>query len=617
MILSSLIGRLTATFAPARSDRRNLYAVASQTEMLLSQLSWLGDPDEVLVKAGLQRQALRALEGDDEITAALETRRDAVINTPWRLEPDKDAASVFIEAEIRPHMEALLRALWGAVPYGYSVVEVVYAPRGAQVGIDRIYDLPFESFVPGVDTVAYAMTGEVADSRKFFACVRHPSLRNTRGEALLSRAYWPWFFRVHGWQFWMKYLERCGVPFIVGKTDGDKQKALEALQQAVQDSIIVGGTTDTVEALDFGRDPKIFTEFETAVTRRIQKLILGQTLTSGTDGGAGNRALGEVHDLVRQERKRADVLLLTGTVQRIIDQLAVLNRWTPPKFIMEDDVGLGIDRAQRDATLVNAGILKLTEDYLLERYDFVEGDFEIPEPPPELAGQPGAQAREQAQQGAENEEAAMAATPSLPRFTPTQQAVERLGDSAIAEAGEGGPIPVEDVRTAVMAAKDPVDLAERLAVLMDRQDPRFADVLERAQFTGAVLGYVHADEEVPSRSAPQSVQAAAPQTINLNLPEGFGSPPTIQVVNQIPEAAPPSVTVNMAQPEQPAPIVNVNVPEQPAPVVTVNMEAPELPPVEVNVNLPPRKTETTVERDMAGNIVRATQIETDAGEGEQ
>jgi hypothetical protein len=276
-------------------------------------------------------------------------------------------------------------------------------------------------------------------------------------------------------------------------------------------------------------------------------------------------------------------------------------------------------RAQRDKLLVEAGILTLTEEYLLERYDFNAGDFTVPEKAPvPKASLPSAEAPEEDdEESGEPTTAAMSFAPAAPRFTPSQQAVERLGDAALAEAGDGGPIALADIRSAVMAAQDETDLADRLAVLLDRQDPRFADVLARAQFAGAVLGYVHAEEEAPSRRRQQTVQAAAPQTINLNLPEGFGAPPTIQVVNQLPETPAPTVNVTMEAPEQPAPVVNVNVPEQAPPTVTVNMEAPEVPPPVVNVNLPPRKTETTVERDMAGNIVRATQIETDAGEGEQ
>jgi hypothetical protein len=81
--------------------------------------------------------------------------------------------------------------------------------------------------------------------------------------------------------------------------------------------------------------------------------------------------------------------------------------------------------------------------------------------------------------------------------------------------------------------------------------------------------------------------------------------PVVNVTNQLPDQAPP--TVNVAPPE-----VTVNnevyVPEAPAPTVNVTNEVK---PADVRVELPPRKTETTVERDLAGNITRATQIETD------
>jgi len=50
----------------------------------------------------------------------------------------------------------------------------------------------------------------------------------------------------------------------------------------------------------------------------------------------------------------------------------------------------------------------------------------------------------------------------------------------------------------------------------------------------------------------------------------------------------------------------------------VNVAAPnvaitnDVQPAEVTVALPARKTETTIARDKAGNIVKATQIEEDA-----
>lgn len=103
--------------------------------------------------------------------------------------------------------------------------------------------------------------------------------------------------------------------------------------------------------------------------------------------------------------------------------------------------------------------------------------------------------------------------------------------------------------------------------------------------------------------------------------------PVVNVTVEAPvvNVAPAEVRNEVNVPEQPAPVVNVaatevrneiNVPQQPAPVV--NVAAAEIrneisvQPADVKVELPNRKTETTILRDKAGNITKATQIETDA-----
>lgn len=111
--------------------------------------------------------------------------------------------------------------------------------------------------------------------------------------------------------------------------------------------------------------------------------------------------------------------------------------------------------------------------------------------------------------------------------------------------------------------------------------------------------------------------------------------PVINVDNKLPEQPAPVVNIEVDVPEQQAPVVNntVNVPESvinfeavmPEQVVNIEAVMPEqaaptvnLAPAivnvtpEVNVNLPARKSETVIERDRQGNIVRATQHEEDA-----
>lgn len=462
------------------------------TNKLLDALVSLPDPDEVLTRAGLNRCELRKLESDDEITAATDTRRESVIATPWHLErdgkPAEDAGSVFIWDELTPWMELLTRGAWAAVPYGYSVVETVYAQRGARVGIDFLAEKPFEWFRPqhrgGLKYVSMENpTGVEVDTRfKYMLTVREPTYRQPQGAALYSRLYWAWFFRRSGWQFWMKHLERWGIPFLLGHTSGKAGDMARELAKMVQNAVGAVGANDKVEALQVTGTAH-FEAFERAVCSRVQKVILGQTLTTdagGSTGKSGSYALGQVHNEVRKDRRNADLRLVSRTVQHQVEALWELNRFTgvPPEVKFEDDTGLQMERAERDAKLYAAGV-RFTPEYLKRVYDFEEGDVSIQETPtPPADGQPPPKKGEikAARQGG---------------LTREQQAVEDLIEASVKQLTS--PVDPEQIKNAIRAARNPEDLAERLAILFrDSNRDDFAVVMERCLFAADVMGYAHA-----------------------------------------------------------------------------------------------------------------------------
>lgn len=83
----------------------------------------------------------------------------------------------------------------------------------------------------------------------------------------------------------------------------------------------------------------------------------------------------------------------------------------------------------------------------------------------------------------------------------------------------------------------------------------------------------------------------------------------------MPEIKSPDVTVHVDKAD--APIVNVNIEQPDIKMPDINVESPEitleatLPTPNIIVSMPARRTETDVTRDKDGNIIKATQIETD------
>lgn len=500
---------------PPKTRHLTTERAVDPTQAMLGALTAATDPDQALADAGLSRADLRRLEYDDEIGAALETRREAVLSTPWQLEPAPEdgkagrLAAERIDDQLRPMMTDLVRAIWEAVPYGYSVIETVWARRDGNLAIDRAVGKPFEWFEPKNDgSLLYRPASGspvTVDTRfKFLLTRRASTYRQPYGEAMMSRLYTPWFYRREGWRMWARYLERFGAPILAGKIEPPQadgplseedeaamdealDRALAELSQALDEAVrsATVATTADISAIGPGNAGEAFQAFASRVDARIQKLVLGQTLTTDV-GKSGSYAAANVHDRVRHDKRDADLRLVGATVQRLANAISDLNGWPRVAFDWTLPAELQVERAKRDATLRQAGITGFSDDYLLRAYDFAEGDLEPAQP--STAARPLSAAARGGYRFAAGDE------PSTPtgRYTPGQQAVEDLIGTAESRTPE--PIDAERIRMAIAAANDPDDLRERLSVLVDQGDPGFDDLVAHSQFAAAVLGYVHAEE---------------------------------------------------------------------------------------------------------------------------
>lgn len=462
------------------------------TSRFVSWYSSVPDADEVMKRLGYRRSDLRMLLRDPEVAQCVDTRLDAVVSTPWRVEPNSTRAGKWIAEQLAPHIESIVNGAFEAVLYGYSVMEAVWKTGAdGRITLDRIQSKPMEWFEyrRGAESSGWwcRLDGgeqfQLDDPRKWFVTVRRPTYLSPTGDPLLSRCWFPVWFKTEGLKQWVQFLETFGSPILVGNTTA-YEAFVERMQElgAKRAFAWPDGKIETVNA----SSPGEFSRHIDAMNGSIQKLILGQSLTSEV-GSTGSYAAAKVHNEVRTDKRNSDLRLVASTVQAVVNQLAALNGLQATEFVMADDTGLEMDRATRDALLVEKGVLTLTPEYLLDRYDYRDGDFEIPEKiQPENAENP--------QKSAANMGALRFSADEPREFTPGQQAVEAQVFEAL--DSDGQPIPLDLIRDAIAGAADADDLRARLALLLDKTDPSFMDLLARAQFAASVLGYVNADEHV-------------------------------------------------------------------------------------------------------------------------
>src|SRR5574343_1085591 len=356
------------------------------TYKIMSFLTTIPDPDELLSRAGVPRYQLKQLEFDDEIAQCIDTRREAVVATPWRVEPNQNRLGKWFYTMLEPHIDTLKRGCLDARFYGYCVFEVIYKKVAKGIGIDRLSLKPLEWFAPQRDgSLRYfpddgsgGTEGVVCDPLKFLLVRCNATYKNPYGEALLSRLWFPVTWRREGWGMWLQFLETFGEPIILGQV-ANYQEFVEAMvAQGVRSTVAWQGIgTDNVSTIN-SSTPGEFERLENAILKRIQKLILGQTLTSDV-GANGSYAVAAIHNEVRNDKRRADMRMAQMAGQMLVNMLATVNGFEPARFVMADDAGLEMHRAQRDsviAPVLQASGFRLNRDYFLRNYDYNDDELE-------------------------------------------------------------------------------------------------------------------------------------------------------------------------------------------------------------------------------------------------
>ncbi len=380
------------------SNARKLLTSEIAITKILSFLAIVNDPDEILSQAGIRRHQLRKLELDDEVAQCKDTRVEAVVATPWRIEPNQTRVGKWITNVIEDHIEDMKRGVMDARFYGYSVQEIICKEVPKGIGIERLALKPMEWFAPQrdgslrffPDDGSGGIEGIAVDSVKFLVSRCNPSYRNPYGEALLSKLWFPVTWRMEGWGMWLQFLETFGEPIVLGQMTDYEAFVTAMKAQGIRSTIAWKSVSETDKVTTINAStPGEFDRLEQAILRRIQKLILGQTLTSDI-GSSGSYAAAAIHNEVRNDKRRADIRMVQQIGQQLVNTLCMINGISDQlKFIMADDSGLELGRAQRDAVLspvLAASGFKLSKEYYLRNYDYKDEDIdetdnEVSDPP--------------------------------------------------------------------------------------------------------------------------------------------------------------------------------------------------------------------------------------------
>lgn len=234
--------------------------------------------------------------------------------------------------------------------YPVSVMEKVYRQEGNAYVLDQLVPVPYQllDFSDGHlkifdadPTTGYALsTKRDPDPNRYIVHRGHIlSTPDNWGGPMRSILFW-WLLSTMSREWWSKFLERFGAPFLVGKFHDEEGRSI--LSQAFSAATRLGGlviseeTSVELKEAAATNSGDAYGAFITLCQREKSKLVLGQTLSTEAQPTGLGSGVSNMQEEVRQDIRQFDARLLSETLRdQLITQFCTINRLPgqPPLLI--------------------------------------------------------------------------------------------------------------------------------------------------------------------------------------------------------------------------------------------------------------------------------------------
>lgn len=393
------IGGEFVSFAEAKKNQPNIKQIASRSTVsgFGSMGSILPNPDPILKKMGKDITVYKDIRSHAVVKGALRRRKASVKAKAWRIVQDeasdqvfKHINSIFKKLQVNKITGSLFDATW----FGYQPCEITWAYQDGAWLPAKIEAMPPEWFFFDKDNQLRfkdknaGQNGLLVESRKYLVPTQDASYENPYGEPDAALVFWADAFLQGGKEFWVRFTEKYGSPWVIGKYGNNYDEAkqevlLNNLYAMVQDAVAVipdNSQIEIIEAAGKSASADVFERFLMYCRSEINIALLGQNQTTEAEA---NRASATAGAEVSAEISDGDCEMTAEQYQLLIDWIVDYNWGGPsPQFEYFEDSNGGIEQAERDSKIASTGV-RFSNQYYEREYGFQDGDLLPPIEPPQ------------------------------------------------------------------------------------------------------------------------------------------------------------------------------------------------------------------------------------------
>lgn len=396
------IGGEFVSFAEAKKSQPNINQIASRSTVsgFSSLGSVLPNPDIVLKKMGKDIKVYKDIKAHPVVKGCLRPRKAAVKAKAWRIVQDEASEQVFNHINSifkKLQINKITGAMFDATFFGYQPCEITWAYTDGAWLPANIQAMPPDWFFFDTDNNLRfkdknsGQAGLLLEPRKYLVPTQDASYDNPYGEPDAALVFWATAFLQGGLEFWVRFTEKYGSPWVIGKYGNNYDEAkqevlLNNLYNMVQDAVAVipdNSQIQIIEAAGKSASADVFERFLMYCRSEINIALLGQNQT--TEANA-NRASATAGAEVTADISDGDCEMTAEQFQLLIDWIVDYNWGGPsPQFEYFEDSNGGVEQADRDSKLAQTG-LRFSEQYYKREYGLQDGDLLPPvEPAPTVS----------------------------------------------------------------------------------------------------------------------------------------------------------------------------------------------------------------------------------------
>lgn len=229
-------------------------------ERFFSSLASLPNPDPILRKMGRADAVYHSIMMDAHVMGEIRSIRGSFRSHEYRLvvgsENDAKAAAAMELCKDWMHsgppnpVADWMEVMWqmcSCILTGYKPHELVWGYNiSGKLLPTEVADRPgrrilFDAAANPLLVSKAAPLGAPVEPYQFTISRHMATTDNPYGMALLSSCFWPWTFKTGGWRYFVKYCERHGLPWPVGRyPQGTSEKDQDALADALASMVESG-----------------------------------------------------------------------------------------------------------------------------------------------------------------------------------------------------------------------------------------------------------------------------------------------------------------------------------------------------------------------------------------